>query len=164
MTPLTFLLLICSVDAVERVEVYRKGSSSWHCTDTGHYLELCGRSDLPPTVACKMWVSGEGKTHWECSPAHGRGWNLRHVHKCTTEIGGEQCSEQCTLHTIATPQHELHPMVLILGAILVMLMLSCSCMLDSYDGQQVEGSAFWGGYLGANIGSEDDEWGGSSWS
>lgn len=164
MISLILLLMLWTGHATERVEIYRKGSSSWHCTDAGNYLHLCGRSDLPGTVACKEWRSGKGETLWECSPAHGRGWDLKHIHTCTTQVNDKQCWETCTLHTIATPQHELDPMFFLFGMLFLVFVFCCQCAQYDADDYPVTESAFWGGYLGAGLGTDDDDWHGSSWS
>ena len=161
---LILLLMLWTGDATERVELYHKGSPSWYCTDAGRYLKLCGRSDLPDTVACKQWISGEGQTLWECSPARGRGWDLKHIHACTTQVDDRQCWETCALRTTATPYHEVNPILLILGTVLVLLAFCSKCPQDDTNEYSVSESAFWGGYLGSGFGADSDDWSGSSWS
>ena len=102
-------------NATDSVEIYRKGSSSWYCTDGGRYLQICGRSDLPDTIECKKLRSCNGEILWECSPSRGTGWKLIHNHICTIHIDDKRCWETCTLHTIATPQHDLDPILVIVG-------------------------------------------------
>ncbi len=130
--------------ATERVEIYRKGSSSWHCTDAGNYLQLCGRSDLPDTVACKKWRSGKGG-------------DIMGVQPCPWQRMG------LVLFTlIATPQHEIDPMFFLFGMFVLVFVFCCQCAQYDADDYPVTESAFWGGYLGAGLGTDD--WHGSSWS
>ena len=159
MLSITFLFMIfCNVPTTaNRVEIYDRGSSVWTCEDKGEYSTLCGTNRLPERIVCKLWLSGINKQYWECSPAQGHGWNLQHMHTCTTPITGDNvCSVSiCTLHTIATPEFDLHPVLLLF------LLVGCVllCLLSSYS----ESDSFLLGWCAASM-MEDDEWGGSSWS
>tara|TARA_Y100000389_G_scaffold108253_1_gene105394 strand:+ start:5889 stop:6272 length:384 start_codon:yes stop_codon:yes gene_type:complete len=79
---------------------YSKGDTSWTCKGVS-----CDTPNLPDKIKCTKYDG--------CKPKRWKGWVLDHVETC--KVSDETCEEVCELVTHASPEHEIHPGITLMG-------------------------------------------------
>lgn len=96
------------------VKIYNSSNERWSCEDRGSYGIFCRSMHRPDTVTCMFYdMCG-------CFPLESKEWAMIHIHTCDTEF-------RCSLHTIATPKSEPHPIAMLIITIILLYVTLVIC-------------------------------------
>jgi len=93
------------------VKIYNTDDENWTCEDRGSYGIFCRSMHRPDTVTCEIY---------ECTPVESKEWTMIHIHTCDTEF-------RCSLHTIAIPKSEPHPIAMLIVVFVILYFTLVIC-------------------------------------